>query len=626
MNARRPLRHGFGGALTALACLVLPAAAQPALVLDGTEQARELTGHLAQLEDAAGRLDLRAARALAWTPEPRGTVSYGFSNSVWWLRLRLDNPDARPVNTVLDLNQPSQDLVDWTVLDARGQVLQQARSGDRLPFAQRPLSYRGLALPITVPAQSQVEVVLRLDTHDGLFEAMRPTLSSPAAFAAAADRTSLLQGLYFGVVLALAGYNLFMYVTLRKPRLALYVGYLVSFMVWGATIRGFGLQFLWPDSPVFNNEVRVAATAVAASFALLFFMSYLRLRERAPGWVLRGGQALATGCLLIAALAWLDLQASLMKLMMPLLAVAAGSILVVAVWQWGRGSREARYYVLAFLPLVVGVLLNVLQVVAIIPAHSVAQSIWQVAVLFEMVVLAIGLADSVYRMKAEKLEAERAARQAQETLATRLEAQVQERTLALEQANRKLYTMAIVDELTGAYNRRHFNEMCAATLAAPHRGEPLVLCMLDIDHFKGFNDHYGHQAGDRALAAVAQALRVELKRADDHFFRLGGEEFGILMSARTAAGAERFIEGLRQVVHRLALPHLGNPGGVVSVSFGAMWWGAPALKGLTPEAMYAAADRQLYRAKAEGRDCVVLGVASSEWSLETVTPLETAPA
>lgn len=175
---------------------------------------------------------------------------------------------------------------------------------------------------------------------------------------------------------------------------------------------------------------------------------------------------------------------------------------------------------------------------------------------------------------------------------------------ALEAANRQLRDLAIIDALTGAFNRRHFNDVCLTALAGAQRGKAIALCMLDVDHFKAYNDHYGHQAGDIVLRTLAQTLRDGLKRSTDALFRLGGEEFGVIFSANSVEAAHHFVGELLFAVHALGLPHAASPMGVVTASFGLAWWAEPTSE-LTPDTMYAAADAALYEAKRGGRDRVV---------------------
>ncbi|NCT82329.1 MAG: GGDEF domain-containing protein [Comamonadaceae bacterium] len=175
---------------------------------------------------------------------------------------------------------------------------------------------------------------------------------------------------------------------------------------------------------------------------------------------------------------------------------------------------------------------------------------------------------------------------------------------ALEAANRQLRDLAIQDALTGAFNRRHFDAVCLAALDDARHGRGVGLCMLDVDHFKAYNDRYGHQAGDAVLRAFVLTLKNGLMRSTDAVFRLGGEEFGVIFSAPSAAAARQFVGRLSAAVHELALPHEDSPHRIVTASFGLAWWGAPTPQ-LTPEAMYATADEALYAAKRAGRDQIV---------------------
>ncbi|MDR7332007.1 diguanylate cyclase domain-containing protein [Roseateles asaccharophilus] len=176
---------------------------------------------------------------------------------------------------------------------------------------------------------------------------------------------------------------------------------------------------------------------------------------------------------------------------------------------------------------------------------------------------------------------------------------------ALEAANRQLRDLAIVDALTGAFNRRHFNDVCLAALVGAQRGQAVALCMLDVDYFKAYNDHYGHQAGDVVLQKLAQTLKDGLRRSTDALFRLGGEEFGIVFSATSAESARQFVGQLSAALHVQAMPHEQSPLRIVTASFGLAWWAAPTSH-LTPETMYAQADTALYDAKRGGRDQIAI--------------------
>lgn len=177
--------------------------------------------------------------------------------------------------------------------------------------------------------------------------------------------------------------------------------------------------------------------------------------------------------------------------------------------------------------------------------------------------------------------------------------------IELKRARDRLARLAVTDGLTGLANRRRFDEMLRLEHARHGRsGGYLTLVMIDLDHFKRYNDTYGHLRGDDCLRAVAGALERALLRPADLAARLGGEEFACILPEtgppeEVAAVAER----IRQEVLRLALPHLASPTApVVTISLGVAT--ARCQGDRSPLDLLEAADAELYRAKSLGRNCV----------------------
>ena len=168
-----------------------------------------------------------------------------------------------------------------------------------------------------------------------------------------------------------------------------------------------------------------------------------------------------------------------------------------------------------------------------------------------------------------------------------------------------LRSLAFVDGLTGVRNRRYFDEQLAIEVPRAQRNkQPLSLILLDVDFFKRYNDHYGHQAGDDCLRQLANTFQGCLKRPADLVARYGGEEFVCLLPDTNAQGALRVAESLRLAVMACEIPHAESTAHTcVTVSLG--------LATLSPEQPVAAAellkqaDQRLYLAKAQGRNRVV---------------------
>jgi diguanylate cyclase (GGDEF)-like protein len=593
------------------------------LQIHGDENGVPITPHTQLLEDPLHELELDhvRARTAGWQDGPRSALIFGFDKSVWWVRHSLFNATQQPQQLILDLGDPRQDYVDWFVLRDAGRRVEHSRSGDRYPYSERPVATRNFALGLNMAPQERVDIYMRLQSYDGLFEAMPLALYQRAAYFAMDDRQSLLIGLYHGELLALALYNLLLFIAIRERVFGAYVIYLIIFLCWSFTFRGYSFQYFWPNSPMFNNNFLTVSGGLGFAMSGWFTIIYLRLRETVPRWVLRLHVVLIVINLLVLIPAFAGYHAISVRMVHYAGLPMAMTLLATGIWLLIQGSRQARFYVVAFAVVIAGAVAYILQVSHVVPANWLTTWGVQVGSAIEVLLLALGLADAMNTLKAEKLQAERAAREAQEALNVRLEQQVSQRTDELEQANHRLHELSITDELTGAFNRRHFNSFCEAALSQ-HRRAALAFCMFDLDYFKSYNDRYGHQAGDVALQRIATAVQAELRRSEDVLFRLGGEEFGILFTATTPESAKHFVEQIRASVLRLAIEHHGNPTGVMTASFGVGWWGSSVVYRMTPDQLYAAADEMLYEAKESGRNQVAVA-ATFPTGMHKVKPLAT---
>lgn len=187
-----------------------------------------------------------------------------------------------------------------------------------------------------------------------------------------------------------------------------------------------------------------------------------------------------------------------------------------------------------------------------------------------------------------------------------LEAIVRERTLELERSNRQLAALSSTDALTGLANRRRFDEVWAEEWQrAARQGASLALVLIDVDHFKAYNDHYGHQAGDECLRRLAAVLAGVARRAGELVARYGGEEFVVVLPGADATTAREFAERLRMAVEAEAMPHAHSPAApVVTISMGVAA-GQPRHE-TDAEALLKEADVALYLAKRQGRNQVLL--------------------
>lgn len=176
-----------------------------------------------------------------------------------------------------------------------------------------------------------------------------------------------------------------------------------------------------------------------------------------------------------------------------------------------------------------------------------------------------------------------------------------------------LEKLALIDALTNLPNRRRFEQILKREWSRCRRSQaPISIMILDIDHFKQFNDHYGHPAGDRCLKRVAQALPIPLKRPADSIFRYGGEEFIAVLPETDHSVALKLAEKMRLQVASLAIPQVQGKDTqpYISISIG-VTTNIPSSRS-NPKMLVQLADKMLYEAKHSGRNCVKGKVFSNE--------------
>ncbi len=213
---------------------------------------------------------------------------------------------------------------------------------------------------------------------------------------------------------------------------------------------------------------------------------------------------------------------------------------------------------------------------------------------------------NTYRQLTAAIEAGRHYREQLESTLSRREREIRSRTIELEHTNRKLKTLSSVDELTGLPNRRQFGETLDQVWRHCMREQQSVaIVLIDIDHFKAYNDTYGHQAGDQCLSKIGGALSASVWRPFDLVARYGGEEFIMVLANTDLTDALGVAERTRRVVEDLAIEHTGSGSGRVTLSLGA----AAVVPGRDSgyDELIQQADDALYHAKAVGRNRVAAG-------------------
>ncbi len=518
----------------------------------------DLRPHLELLEDAEGRLDFEQVLTRAGEGGFAGlgetSPNFGFTASVWWVRLTLANPDDQARRLVIRQDYPLIDHLDfWAPAPDGG--WQRSATGDRLPFAQRPLDYRTFLFPVELAARSETTFYLRFQTEGalniGLFA------HSPKDLLRLTTQEYLALGIYYGGFMVLLVYNLIMFLTVREKAFLYYLIYVLSYGLYMSVHNGLSFQFLWPGNPWLANQSLLWLLAVSLFGCLRFTREILRTASLLPR-ADRIAFAMEVVCLLALVASPFFAYRTMVVPMSWVTAVVCFHLLVMGIIALARGSAPARYYTLAFSALLSGVLAYMLKTFGLLPHNAITQNAFQIGSLIEMVLLSLAIGSRINEMT----------------------------------------QAGYLDSLTQLHNRRHFNErMHVEFEKATRRGQPLSLAVLDIDHFKRFNDTHGHAEGDQALRAVARILAASVRKPATPC-RYGGEEFVVILPGTSAAEAAVLAERLRRRVEEETASDFR-----LSVSIGHATLEPNGFG--TPDCFFKAADLALYAAKEGGRNRVV---------------------
>jgi len=574
-------------------------------------EAVSLTEYFSVLEDTSAALTFAQVTQPPWGERfktgqaPAHALGFSYTRSAVWLRLHLSNPSAQPLVRIFDISYALLAQVDFYL--PTGQGYQKIEAGYTRPLSALLQPSRFIAVPLQLPAQSDGLVYVRVQTPNSLNIPAR--LWTTEAFHADQPRDHALQALYFGITLAIAIYNLMLYFSLRDISFLLYVVFAVCMAVALGTFTGMGSEFVWGVTPAWTTVGVNVPAALASVVMLLFTRRMLATRQMVPRidrWLqLFLGINVAWFFLLMFWFAELNRYFVVMNLVTSLLILAAG---IVCAFQ---RQRSAYFFVAAFSVLFLANALSHLRNLGILPTNVFTSDGLQIGSALEMLLLSLALADRFNMMRREKLDAQAQALKVQGEMVEKLqaseqmlEARVAERTAQLQALNQQLEYISVTDALTGIANRRHFDAVLASEWGrAARSGHPLTLGLIDLDWFKKYNDHYGHQAGDECLRQVAKVLTDKIRRSGDLVARYGGEEFVFIAPETDREQAMQLAKIVCQAIRELALPHVFSDFGCVTLSIGVAT--LIPLSDQTSDVLLGTADEMLYRAKAEGRNRVV---------------------
>ena len=583
-------------------CALVASGALLASLLPSNEWPDQRGSISAEVFHSAKNLNLQQALQLpddAWQQIDAEGINFGFSEHIFWFRLNiedlaLDNTDR----WMLEMNYPLLDRLSLFIV-AEDRAQQTFITGNSLPFASRPVAVPEFVFPLTglqqaqwiyikVESESSIQLPISLYKENSYWQQRLAFVTFDAAF--------------YAVLASMVIYNLLIYVLSRDSIFLIYSVTISSFALLMASTHGWTFALLWPNAPALNDQMLLLSLTATATCMAYFGVTFLRLKtlNRKIYHIFIGYIVLA----LIGAIASFFTPYTVMIRALTALAIVMSlSALFNGAYLWhATRSRDVLLFFLAFSLLIFGFLVYSLQKFGILPVTLITEHAIEIGGTAQVILLALSMAERHNRERHALMAAQDVIINMQREANEVLDQKVKERTQDLEKVNHRLQQESTTDALTQIRNRRCFDQQFYTLFYDACREKtPLSLLLIDIDHFKQFNDNHGHQIGDLVLQKVATTLDTMIKRPMDEVYRYGGEEFATLLPDTPGEGAALIAEQLRQQVECLTVRHGGDALSVtISIGFHSQ---IPT----EPEQLhqhYDLADQALYRAKRDGRNCV----------------------
>ena len=529
---------------------------------------------------------------------------FGYTDAAVWLTFRYSNPgDA----VWLSVNYPMLDDVQVFILDEHQNLLTAYPLGDRLSFVERVLLRPEFTVPLPTSALPG-SVYLRVQSGSSLEVPM--TISEDTVLRQTMENSAWVQGLFFGAVVMLGLYHALIFLSSGDRSYLYFSGLSLAMALIQATLWGRSYQFLWPESPAWNDIAVSTLINTSNVFGALYIAKVVKICE-SHRWINLAAMALAATSTVMA---FLSLLLPYAEVIYPTLLLSMMTFLTCAtmvIVRMRRGYPPAFAVFVAGLMYTLGSASYILGKLGVFNNSLLLDNALALGQLLQVLLFAFALSVRMAMDKELRERAQRDTAHAQAMLLEtereqniRLDQEVRARTQELREANARLEKISTTDALTGLYNRRHFDEVLEREYDRGAReGKSLSLIMLDLDYFKKLNDSQGHAFGDEALRQTALRIQDVLNRPADMAFRYGGEEFVILLPDTEASAAHILA---RQVWTAMRSEPVVMKEQTVrlTISIG--------IASMLPDnessyySLLKRADEKLYQAKNEGRDRICI--------------------
>ena len=499
-------------------------AAKDVVQLDGDSFEYSLGKRMYILVDEEGSLtigDVHNKMPERWEKSNVDIPSFGFSGNIYWAYIDVNNNSDQAKEWLLELAYPELDKVHLYFFSDSGDMKLYRVSSLR-PFNERPIQHRNFVFPLQFEAHQQARIYMQVDNEAAVQLPLK--IWSERKFLEADQLYLLVQGLFFGAMMVMVIYNLFVYFSIRDRSYLFYVLYVAFFSLYQFSTQGLAFQYLWPEAVGWGQVSSRVLASFTVAFTALFIIEFLGLRKHAK-IVCYLMQVMVVGagiCVIISYVFPAGIGVQFIYVLGSSLSVLG---LYIGFDLWRKGHAIARYFSIAFTCLFVGVLLFVLNKFGVIPRNIVTERAIQLGALLEVFLLSLALAERINR--------ERRKRYAAQNIAI-------EKLAEKEKVESQLAHQVLHDSLIGCPNRALLKRRMEA-LIVNEPNQSFAVLLLQLARFHEINNTLGHQNGDEILKRVARRLSVmvndlegvividEFDRKSGGYAIVDGVSFGIML-------------------------------------------------------------------------------------------------
>jgi len=346
--------------------------------------------------------------------------NYGFSKSVYWVRFSLTNPSLRKVSKVLEIGFPLLDKIQLYIFSEKNgftDLLRYETTGRDFSFHNRSLEHRNFVFPFTMNPDEKQIFLLRIETDDGMIFPL--SVWNPDYFTQRVQIEHLLFGIYYGIIMVMILYNLFIFISTKDTNYFIYILHITFFGMFQFAMNGLAVQYLWPDNTWWGIRANPFFIGMSALFGSYFSIKFLNMPVNIPRLSRIMQMLMVMSIILAVSSLFVDYSITILAgQLLPLAMIFTG--IPAAIISLKEGNRSARFYIIAWTAFFVGVILSALRVIGVFPHNFWTEYGMQIGSGLEMILLSLALADRINIMKKENENAQQKVIDSQQTLVTSL--------------------------------------------------------------------------------------------------------------------------------------------------------------------------------------------------------------